>query len=516
MRKPNPHTVIHGLNLAFVGLWLMVLFSSLAFKASSKFTGWPNWDDFVIGENRERAGKPDLRRTPTRAWGEAVEAWYNDNFAWRSRLIQFYRHVHFHWLKTAVGDEVPGLDGWIFRRGGNWAELDDYLGGFELTDAEMEDWIDLFEGRRQWAEAHGTRYLQLVTSVKAQIHNEKVFPAIRKNRGVCVREQLQRRLATSSAAETVVFTHETLLTAARTQPVFYEEDHHVNARGVHLVYATLARTLSAWFGGPFELPFYDTPPPAVLAGEAPGTFERDRRLEVVVPGARQVDDPLLALSVTGVPFPMASVAVEQGGGGGLHLVLANDSFLRFPLRSWDRARAGTMRFPFTDAVGRVVSLLFLRYDTRGLDAVVSERVPDVIIEQFTESRLSLGTLGLDDVMRRAAAFGRGVPLPGAPPAGTWVLACAELDGVTDADGTIAFVRFGEAPVAVGVELVAEDDRVLAASTVEPGVRRAVFFEPVEAPGGPLRVRVRDGLCASALLRLRTGRESGTTDAHGSP
>lgn len=495
MIKNEKNKALWICNLIFVGFWMLLLFSSLAFKASSKFTGWPNWEHFVISENREHASKPNLRETPMRLWGTEIEAWYNDNFAWRSRLIQFYRYAHFHWMKTALAQQVPGYSGWVFRREGTWAELDDYLGGFELTEEEMLDWIALFEGRQEWAEAHGTRFMQVITSVKAQIHSEHVFPAIRNHRGVCVREQLQQRLATSVAGDAVVFTHEPLLVAAREQPVFYEEDHHVNARGVHVVYMAIAEKLSDWFGGTYAVPFYDSPPPAdVLAGEALGAYERDRRLAVVVPGAKQIDDPLLALSQTGAAFPMASVAVRNGSGDGLFVVMANDSFMRFPLDTWSRAKDGQMRFPFNDGVGKIVSLLFLRYKTGDLEVAVAEKIPDVIIEQFSECRLSYGTLGLDETMRRAGAFGHGEDVAGLPVAGTRLRARAVFEHVTAARES------GRSPE-LRAELL-EAGRVVDAVPLAPGVRRAVFFKEVEAAGGGFSVRIVEGQCKSIDLRLR--------------
>lgn len=498
MRKQAKNMPRKICSFLFVGFWMLLLFSSLAFKASSKFVGWPNWDHFVISENRQHVGKPDLRQTPMREWGTAIEAWYNDNFAWRSRLIQFYRFAHFNWMKTAVGKEVPGHAGWIFQRGGNWAELDDYLGGFELTEVEISDWVVLFEGRQQWAEAHGTHFMQVITSVKAQIHDEKVFLAIRNHRGVGVREQLQERLADSSAEDSVVFTHEPLMAAAHERSVFYEEDHHINAYGVHLVYAAIAAKLSEWFGGTYGLTFYDPPPEDVLAGEAAGTYEQDRRLAVVMPGAKQVDDPLLAISNTGVVFPMASVAVRNGDGDGLFVVMANDSFMRFPLRTWDRAKNGQMCFPFNAGVGRIVSLLFLRYKTTDLETIVSKEIPDVIIEQFTESRLSLGTLGLDETMRRAAAFSCAKEVVGTPEAETWVRVRAVFEHVR------AEAAGGESAPSIQAELL-EAGRVVGAVLMKPGIRRAVFFDAVESNGGEFSVRIMGGRYEDVAVSLRVGR-----------
>jgi len=500
MKKTSKQKVLFICNLIFVSFWMLLLFSSLLFKTASHISGWPNWDSYVVKENREHAPKPHLKKIPVREWGSSLEAWYNDNFAWRSRLIQFYRYSHFNWMKTAVGLEVPGLDGWIFRRGGTWAELDDYLGGFELTEKEMDDWVRLFEGRKQWAEAHGTKYMQVITSVKAQIHNEKVFPAIRDHRGVCAREQLQKRLATSSAADCVVFTQEKLLEAAQSRPVFYEEDHHVNAFGVYLIYETIADKLNGWFGNVALISFYDAPPESVLAGKQDGCYEQDRRLAIVAPEQQQIEDPLLELSKPSIAFPMVSVAVERPEDG-LNVVMANDSFMRFPLYSWNRDQVGKMRFPFNQGVGKVVSLLFLRYSTGRLDYLLSERVPDVIIEQFTECRLSLGVLGLDETMRRASEFERGIALNTPPQAGQRVLVRCVLEDVTDESGEMKFVRIETPSLKITVELL-DGGRVVDTATIDPGVKRAVFFKAVESTGGELTVRVTGGKSKPPVIALR--------------
>ncbi len=500
MKNTSTKKGIFICNLIFVVLWMTLLFSSLLFKASSRFTGWPNWDRYVVKENREHVTKPNLKKIPVRKWGSSLEAWYNDNFAWRSRLIQFYRYAHFNWMKTSVGREVPGLDGWIFRRGGDWAELDDYLGGFELTEAEMDNWITLFEGRKQWAEAHGSHYIQLVASVKAQIHNEKVFPAIRNHRGVCAREQLQKRLASSSAADCVVFTHEKLVEAAKRRPVFYEEDHHVNAYGVYLIYDVIADKLKDWFDGVDSLPIYDVPPEAVLEGKQDGCYEQDRRLVVVMPEGKQIDDPLLALANTRIKFPMMSVASERSSSG-LKIVMANDSFMRYPLFSWKRGANGNVRFPFNQGVSKVISLLFLRYSTGRLDYVVSEEVPDVIIEQFTECRLSLGIIGLDEPIRRASKFESGTDVALPIEKGQHLLVRCVLEKVTDETGTVTFARLGQAAPKITVELL-EGDRAVDTATVQPGVRRAIFFKEVESTGSEFTVRVSGGKIESSQLALR--------------
>ena len=487
MNLPQTPRVRLAIAIAFVAFWMAALCASPLMRVSWKLAGWPDWRGIRIVENRGLAAKPDLRTTPVKQWGGAVEAWYNDSLPWRAWLIQRYRDFHFKGLKTAVLQQVPGEGAWVFRRGGSWPELDDYLGAFELTPEELDAWAELIEGRKAWAEAHGTRYLQVIASAKPQIQPEKILPALRSRRGVCVREQLERRLANSPARANVLFTHDALLAAAAKRDVFYEEDHHVNAYGASILFQAMVEKLSTWFPGIGSVPFYDEPPADVLAGEAPGCYEDHRRLRVVVPGARQIPHPLVRLA-GGSRHPQTSVAIHQPGDPRM-LVVGHDSFLRFSLSSWHRKEAGKVFLPFGDGFSEIVSLMFLRFNTSHLNAIMAERIPDAIVEQLSECRLSFGPIGLDETMRRAAAFGRGAPVEPAEAGGRPVLPRCVLENVS-----------GSATITV--ELL-DGTMVLDAATLAPGVRRAVFFKPVTPARGPLAVRVREGSAEQTSLTLRT-------------
>lgn len=500
----SPTPLQRALARCFIGLWLLLLFASIGFKLSAKFAGWPRWDDYVISENRKPNRLPNLRETPVKQWGSSIEAWYNDNFAWRSRLIQFYRHVHFHWLHTSVGkEEVPGKGGWIFRKGGNWAELEDYLGAFELTPEEIERWLELFEGRKQWAEASGVLYLEVITPVKAQIHPELMFPMIARHRGQGVREQVRHALADSPAYTNVLFISDLIEKLTLERTVFYKTDHHINAYGTYMIYKEIADALAERLGPMSFPPFYTHPPPAVQEGTEPGCFEKGRtdyeRLFVSIPGMQEGRaGPAVK---RGGPYPAISLALTQPGAERT-LVIGHDSFLRFPLSSW-RFKEDPIRLPIPDGFNRIVSMIFKRFTTRELEHLLSVEKPAVILEQFPEVKLTKEVAGYDDTMRRASAFSRGAPRNDAAPpvAGEPVLVLAILDHVTDESGTWVDMRNGKDVPEITVELRA-GDTVLATATTYPGHRRAIFFPPVTANGAPLDVAVKGGRATVQRIEIR--------------
>lgn len=488
----------------FIGLWLLLMFASIGFKLSAKLTGWPGWEDYVIAENRTPNRWPDLRATPVKEWGGSIERWYNDNFAWRSRLIQFYRHVHFHWLHTSVGkEEVPGKGGWIFRKGGNWAELEDYLGAFELTPEEIGRWLELFEGRKQWAEANGVLYLEIITPVKAQIHPELMFPMIARHRGQGVREQVSYALADSPARDNMLFISDLIARLALDRTVFYKTDHHINAYGTYMIYKEIADALAERLGPMSFPPFYTNPPPAVKAGTEPGCFEKGRidfeRLYVSMPGMKEA--PPSPAVKRGGPYPSISLVLTQPGAERT-LVMAHDSFMRFPLSSW-RFKEDPIRLPIPDGFNRIVSMIFNRFSTYELEHVLSVEKPAVIIEQFPEVKLTREVIGHDDTMRNASAFSRATTREAGtlPAAGEPVLAMVILENVTDESGAWVDMRQGECVPEIAVELRAGTE-VLAIATTYPGHRRALFFNPVTATGAPLDVVVKGGHATVQRIEFR--------------
>ena len=452
-------------------------------------------------EKRHPAQRPSIRRKSPRhvAWkdlGRSYEAWYNDAFPWRTELLRFHREISFHWLKTPVGKDVPGRGDWVFRRGGDWPELDDYLGAEELSPQEIADWLDLFEGRREWGLALGVAVIEFPAVTKAQARWQELYPAVRRHRGRSASAQIREALENSPARDDVLFADDDFTAAfVAGRETFYDYDHHPTAYGVWLLYDRINRRLRELF--PDRVgetpPWYDDPPPDVLAGKAPGCWlERGGdglRLEVSVPGETQDDD---GVNHNARRFPYCNVATVREGGG-LSVHMAHDSFMRFSLASW-RGRDGDVRFPFAAGVGRVRALIFQRFTPGYFEGVTTDEIPDVLIEQFPACRLDASAHKyLDSGTRAAAVFGRASdPPPGrAPRAGDRLCVRAVLDDVRAA---------GKArPVAV----LRCDGREIARQRLSPGVRRAVFFAPVDvAASGELSLSLEGASAALTNLVWR--------------
>ena len=459
-------------SLLFVLLWMAILLAPLGLRLSHRLVGWPSDAPARTSrENRNLAPFPAYRTLPSKDWGHTTEAWYDDHLPFRTPLVDLYKGLHFSVLKAPLSQQVPGVGDWVFRRGGTWPEMDDYVGAFAFTPEQLDDWRTLFEGRVAWAEAHGTRYLQVLTPVKAQIHPDLIVPTLRPLHGATARSQILAALADSPALPFVLCLSDAIDAAKESgHEVFYHDDHHVNAYGCYLLYREIDHRLrDLWFPDlPPPPPFYDDPPTNVVARLETGCYEAYDRLEVSVPGSERKAFPALGIPLESRHYPQIPVYITQPGAH-RYAVFAHDSFLRYPLYSWHFHPPEHFAVPIGPGFDRVAMILHKRFRTSLLETAVRDEIPDVLIEQFPESKLTLSPVdaGLDDTMRRASAFLRASDLDSSSPTPSGpFLVRAVLENVSRKST---------------VSLLSASGDVLDTQPLPAGIRRAVFFAPVDTP-----------------------------------
>lgn len=497
-----------AVDIVFAVLWIAVLLSGLVLKATTDLIGWPHISHEKLIENRKLTPLPEFRKTPVKTWGRACESWYDDHFVMRNDIVGLYKDLHFHIFKSPVKRQVPGYGNWVFGRmcndggaGDVWPEVEDYMGAVKLDEKTIDNWKTLFEGRVAWAEAHGIHYLEVIPPMKSAVHPEKMLPMITAHKNESCREDLRDAVAESTAVSNVLFLVESLQAEVDAgHEVFYEEDHHENAYGCYCIYRDItAKMRELWYPEIDDFPFYgENVPQSVKDGAAPGCWvTADRRLAVSNPGMAVVDNPNLRIRASNPRFPHGRVCVARQKPG-IKIVVGHDSFLRYPFETWHTKQMCDFAIPVGTAVSQVSMMIFTRFKTDQLDGIVSKELPDVIIEQFSEGRLQFGTNGkdfdyLDDTMRKAAAWSHGIPVaPDVISGVTNAMAMAVLDNL--------YSSGHKNPVTV--ELRDEEDALIAAETVNSGIRRAVFFGDIVFKSMPHVVLV-NGKAESVRFELRT-------------
>ena len=451
------------------------------------------------GENRAAAPFPDLCATPPEKWGAGIEAWYGDAMPGRRWFLKQARAIDLKTLRSPFGVYVPGRGNQWFRTGKEWPELEDYLGAFRLSEAQLDRWADLFAGRRAWAEAMGCTFVSVLSPPKVQTMPDAPLPWISLHRGECLFDQLRAHLERLGETDSVLSVRAALRSPADGRALFLPKaEHHPDPEGLYRMYEAVAAAIPGcgvepWFG--------TAPPPEVAAGRAPGCWADGRFLRVSAPGTEPCASPFLELAKAEKPAGnQRSAAVRRGDGAGLRVVLAHTSYLRFTLSSWENAGEPVL-FPFDARTGRVDSLLWKFLGSADLDYLTSESVPDAIVQEINEWHLSLYPVGFGGAVRNAAAFARAAEIPdGAAPAPDAEVCVRAVLSDVEAGGLRAMPPRKDGPKATAVLL--RDGEPVESVPVHPGVRRPVFFSPVPFGGGDFRVVVRDGSARVGPLAVR--------------
>ena len=450
-------------------------------------------------ENRAAKLFPDLGAVPAKGFGRAVEGWYDDAMPSRRWLLRRARAINLKVLRSPFGVYIPGCGNQWFRTGGEWPELEDYLGAFRLNDEQLDRWADLFVGRRAWAEAMGCEFVTVISPPKVQAMPDAPYPWISRNRGTCLFEQVAAHLERRGETNAFVSLRSALRDPVDGRPLFLlKADHHPDPEGLYRMYEAIAAAIPGCGVVPW---FSASPPPAVLAGRDSGCWTDGRRLHVSTPGSVQVNSPFLALAPASTPAPnQRSVAVRRGNGSGLYVVLAHTSYMRYTLSSWDDASA-SVSFPFDGSVGQVDSLLWKHLGEADLDYLTSEAVPDAIVQEINEWHLSGQAVGWCDAIRNAATFARGASAPaGESPAPDAPVSVRAILVDVKAGGFSAMPLRKNAPCAVAT--LYEGDSPRASMRVRPGIRRPVFFPPVPFGSGAFRVGLSGGSARLASIEVR--------------
>lgn len=134
--------------------------------------------------------------------------------------------------------------------------LKDYAGLDPLSDAELLQWKEMLEGRRDWFAARGTPYLFVLAPTKAQIYPEYLPESFRRLRaqtgGSSRHDQLMTYLKANSDVP-IVDLKSALLRAKETMPegqyLYYRTDFHWNFLGAFHAYQAIVDALNMHYPG---------------------------------------------------------------------------------------------------------------------------------------------------------------------------------------------------------------------------------------------------------------------------
>jgi hypothetical protein len=236
---------------------LVILFvAAIGLPPAATIAGFDGADPGA--ENRELAKFPELRASwpSIAAFGPGFSDWFDDHFAFRSRLVRWYGESRLFGLGVSpTAAVVKGEDGWFFY--GDDKSVEDYAEVDPMTPAALANWRTALLRARDWLARRGIAYVFTVAPDKHMIYAEEMPPAIVRVGDLSRTDQLLTAVQDTGLAVDV---RQALYEAKARERIYQRTDTHWNDRGalpayqqiIGAVRARVPATPPAWTRDDFE------------------------------------------------------------------------------------------------------------------------------------------------------------------------------------------------------------------------------------------------------------------------
>ena len=206
--------------------------------------------DTVNFENRNLAEKPALTAETISVFPLEYEAYYNDNFPFRSKLITLNSRISYQVLGEGVGATIVGKDGWLFYNGdaiANGTDIAQFKGVDRFTDEELRQAAESLEATKAWCDEHGCEFVLFIAPNKERVYGEYMPEQYRTYRQgeTCNTDQLIEYLRENTDIR-LVWAYEDMeeyRTGHPDEPMYYHLDTHWNYLGGYIGTRALLREL---------------------------------------------------------------------------------------------------------------------------------------------------------------------------------------------------------------------------------------------------------------------------------
>jgi alginate O-acetyltransferase complex protein AlgJ len=177
-----------------------------------------------------------------------VDSYLNDHFGFREWMVYRYqREIKKRFADVErISKVITGLDNWYFFTGDGM--LEDYTGKRQLSDGELQEWLENYRAKRAWLEKKGIKYLFVVPPNKMSIYDEFLGEPWISQKGKRRLEQLTEAM-TESDKSTFLNLTPALAGKGGQQNLFFKSDTHWAPYGAYLGYLAIADKLETLFPG---------------------------------------------------------------------------------------------------------------------------------------------------------------------------------------------------------------------------------------------------------------------------
>jgi hypothetical protein len=203
-------------------------------------------------ENRELASFPRVDRSlaSVTALPAGLAAWFEDHFAFRSRLVRWYGESRLFVLHASPSAAVvKGENGWFFY--GDDKSVEDYANVEPMTEQALANWRAAVLRARDWLRARNIPYVFTIAPDKYVIYGEEMPADLARVGDLSRADQLFTALQDTGLAVDV---RPAIFDAKKRERVYQQTDTHWNERGalaayqqiIEAVRARVPRTPAAW------------------------------------------------------------------------------------------------------------------------------------------------------------------------------------------------------------------------------------------------------------------------------
>ncbi len=177
-------------------------------------------------ENRTFKDSLNIDITNLDIFPKEFNKYYNDNFSFRSPLLNLYHHIKFFYFKVSPhpNQTIVGNNNWFFLAK---KEKDIYEGKLSFSDEDLENFEKEWNMRKKYLDSLNIKYCWVIAPFKHHIYSEYLpFNIVNRNNKKRVDQLIDR--FQESLPDLIIDPTPELLTAKKNQKLFYQLDNHWN------------------------------------------------------------------------------------------------------------------------------------------------------------------------------------------------------------------------------------------------------------------------------------------------
>jgi hypothetical protein len=221
---------------------------------------WFGWGLVGSGDEKRRFAQLPGINGGVQSWlnyPNQFNSYFQDHFGFRRDLIRLQALIKVKLLGVSTSKEViVGKGDWLFYTGDQ--SLDGYRRSRPFTPQELEQWVHVFQCRRDWLARKGIKLVVFFAPDKQSIYPEYMPDGIRRNAGPSRMDELSGALKKIPGLA-LVDARAALLQGKASSPNLYNlTDSHWNGFGMYFTYCAIVRELAEAYPTMKPMPRADT------------------------------------------------------------------------------------------------------------------------------------------------------------------------------------------------------------------------------------------------------------------